>query len=134
MHSSVNQLLDDTPSSDGRPVQVEGVLGAQPEGYELLHYPKAERRANDEVDGPIYRSSVWLSFGNGSIQPNVTALSRWLGKRVRVHGVLMTTANPSPSREFHHHGGFGPYGFWLAALEVYSIQRLTSEERRENGT
>lgn len=119
MHRSVNQLLDELPSTQGNPIEVEGILNIQPEGYELLHYPKSERRANDEVSGPIYRSSVWLAFGNGSIQPNHSALAHWFGKRVRVHGIVQTTSNPSPEREFHHHGGFGPYGFWLAQLEVF---------------
>jgi hypothetical protein len=133
MPRSVNQLLDELNSVEDAPIEVEGVLNAQPEGYELLHYPKSERRGNDEVEEPIYRSNVWLAFGNGSLQPNHSALARWLGKRVRVHGIVQTASSPLPSREFHHHGGFGPYGFWLAQLEVYSIQRVTAEARRESG-
>ncbi|WP_140426299.1 hypothetical protein [Acidovorax sp. Root275] len=107
-------------------------MNAKPEGYELLHDPKSERRGDDEIEGPIYQSSVWLAFGNGSIQPHQAALERWIGKRVREQGIAQTTNTmPIASREFHHHGGFGPYGFWSARLEAYSIQRVTSEIRRE---
>ena len=130
MHRSVNQIFNEFCSTNGSPVEVEGILNLQPEGYELLHYPKAERRDSEKIEG----SSVWLVFGNGAIQPNHSALSRWLGKRVRAHGILKTCSNLVESREFHQHGGYGPYGLWLAQLEVYSIQRVTSEVRKENGS
>ncbi|MCO5358773.1 hypothetical protein [Acidovorax kalamii] len=107
-------------------------MNAKPEGYEFLHDPKSERRGDDEIEGAIYRSSGWLAFENGSIQPHLAALERWMGKRARVQGIAQTkNTMPIASREFHHHGGFGPPGFWPARLEPYSIQRVTSEIRRE---
>lgn len=130
MHRSVNQAFDEFASTNGSPLEIEGILNLQSEGYELLHYPKAERRDSGRVE----RLSVWLVFGNGAIQANNSALSHWIGKRVRAQGIFKTSANLLPSHEFHHHGGFGPYGLWLAQLEVYSIQRVTSEVRKESGT
>lgn len=40
---SVNQALDELVELDGKPVELEGILDLEPEGYHLLHYPKAVR-------------------------------------------------------------------------------------------
>lgn len=128
-HRSVHDVLDSLAALDGQAVEIEGVLGTETEGYEVLHYPKSQRRAATAADGPIYLSSLWLEFGTGSIQPNRQALKRWDGKRVRVHGIVHAP-EARPATAFGK-GGFGPYGFWPAAIEVYSIQRATSEQRVE---
>ncbi len=130
VHRTVHEVLDSLPKLEGQPVELEGVLGAEPEGYEVLHYPKAERRANSLDEGPILRSSIWLEFGIGSIQPNRQVLNRWQGKRVRIHGIVHSP-EPRPATVFGK-GGFGPSGFWPAAVEVYSIQRVTAEQRHEH--
>ena len=127
---SVNEALDQIESLHGLPVQVEGVLEASNdgahEGYELLHYPKTERRTEDS------RASVglWLQFGLGSIQPNRPVLSKWLGKRVRVQGIAY---GAECTREPHRAGALSDPLFWRAYLEVYSVQRVTSEERKQRG-
>ncbi len=128
---SVNEALDLLDSLNGQPVEIEGILVIEPEGYELLHYPRAERRATSSEGEVAFKSSFWLAFGNGGLQPNHTALARWQGKRVRVHGVIHTTEN-RPVYGALGTGGFGLHGFWPAEIECYSIQRVTAEERREN--
>jgi hypothetical protein len=128
---TVNEALDLLDSLDGQPVQIEGVLVIEPEGYELVHYPKVERRVASSEDGVVIRSSFCLAFGNGSLQPNQKALARWQGKKVRVHGVIHTP-ELRPAYGSLGKGGFGPHGFWPAEIECYSVQRVTAEERREN--
>lgn len=84
----INHALDQLTELNGRPVELEGVLVSEHGQYQLLHYPKAERRP-EHKDGLLgYEPSVVLEFRNGSIQPNHAALARWQGKRVRVHGIL----------------------------------------------
>jgi hypothetical protein len=128
---NVNGVIDLGVELNGCPVEVEGVLGLQSEGYFLQHYPKAERRPNRCDDGPIYQSSIWLATGTGSVQLNRSVLERWLGKRVRIHGIVHSTY-AHPTSEFHSHGGYGPYGFWPAQIEPYSVQRITADQRREH--
>jgi hypothetical protein len=130
-HRTVNQTLDQLEELHGQPVEIEGILGIKPEGYELLHYPKAERRPDNGNEGPIHESSLWLAFGSGSIKPNPSVLSRWEGKRVRIHGVVYSAKSLPVVKGFEGHGGFGPWGFWRAQVEPYSIQRVTSEQRKE---
>jgi len=128
----INEVLNRLSELDGVPVQLEGILAIHAEGYEIKHYPRAERR-HEYVDGESsYQSGVWLAFGDGSIQPNVSALSRWNGKRVRISGVIHSLSS-LPSLGWVGKGGFGPWGFWPAEVETYSIQRVTAEERREDG-
>jgi hypothetical protein len=110
---TVNQALDELVELDGKAAEIEGILVVESEGYHLLHYPKAERRPGP-TDGKIqYQPGIWLSFGTGSVQPNHVALSRWLGKRVRVHGLVRTIAS-LPDAGSLGRGGFGPWGFWPA--------------------
>lgn len=122
-HLSVNAVLDRIGELDGQPVEIEGVLGppAFDGDYELLHYPKAERRDAN--------ASFLLMFGHGSIQPNRLTLARWVGKRVRVHGVAYSGDDQAgrESERFDAWFEFRPH------VEVYSIQRVTSEQRKENG-
>jgi hypothetical protein len=123
---SINNALDKLVELDGMPVELEGVLAVEAEGYQLLHYPKAERRP-DYTDGHrSYPPTVLLAFGTGSLQPNREALSRWLGKRVRVHGILRSTRLPRSYEKMDVFGLVTP-----ASIEPYSIQRLTAEERRD---
>ena len=98
----------------------------------MKHYPKAERHSEHMEEGHSYQSGIWVEFGNGSIQPNNAVLSGWQGKRVRVHGVVHSVAS-LPSIGALGTGGFGPWGFWPATIEPSSVQRVTAEERRENG-
>lgn len=130
---TVNDVLDQAIELNGQPVEVEGILTVQPEGYHLLHFPKSERRDDRTDDGPIYRSSLWLATGSGSLQQNHSVLGRWCGKRVRVHGIVHSSLS-QPSQTFHGHGGYGPFGFWPAQVMPYSVQRVTSGQRRESGT
>lgn len=113
---SVNEVIDRLPELDGQPVEVTGLLTFEFENTSLGHFPKAERRdITEEVDPPYYRSSVWLAFGSGSIQPNKNVLSRWTGKRVLVTGVLR-----GPSGPF----GCGHFSGWGCEIEPYSIERV----------
>jgi hypothetical protein len=85
---AINHVLDRLAELDGMPIELEGILAAEPEGYQLLHYPKSERRPAYKDGGRSYPPIVVLTFGNGGMQPNESALTRWLGKRVRIHGML----------------------------------------------
>lgn len=123
---AINSALDQLVELDGMPVELEGVLAVEPEGYQLLHYPKAERRPAYRDGHRSYPPTVLLAFGNGSLQPNRNALTRWLGKRVRVHGILRSTLLP---RSYENMDVFGLV--MPASIEPYSIQRLTAGERRD---
>ena len=130
---AVNEALEQLADLEGEPVEIEGILEADSEGYELVHYPRSERRTAYLEGDDEYRPAFWLAFGNGSLRPNHAALKRWLGKRVRVHGLVRSLA-ALPVVSGLGKGGFGPWGFWPAEIEPYSVQRLTAEERRDNGT
>ena len=130
-HRSVNEVLADLGTPDEQPLELEGILEAHSEGFELLHYPKAERISGPQDGEHQYQAGVWIGFGNGRLQPNQDALTRWVGKRVRIHGILSSYLS-LPSFGSLGHGGFGPCGFWPAQIEPYSVQRVTAEERREN--
>jgi hypothetical protein len=130
-HRSVNEILAQLATLNDQPVQVEGILELQSEGFELLHYPKAERQSGPAEGEHQYQASIWVGFGNGSLQPNTEVLERWVGKRVRIHGVISSYLALPPVGSLGR-GGFGPWGFWPAQIEPYSVQRVTAEERREN--
>ncbi|WP_396616786.1 hypothetical protein ACHZ97_09475 [Lysobacter soli] len=127
---SVNGLIEQLAELDGQPVQVEGVLVLEPEGYELQHYPNSERLTTRTLFDSEYRPGIWIAFGDGALKPNHVALERWTGKRVRVVGIVKTIATLSPAGSLGR-GGFGPWGFWPAQIEPYSVQRVTADERRE---
>lgn len=130
---SVNEALDQIRELGGGPVEVEGILDARrsvdgalrTHEYWLLHYPAAERRPGGGQDRSMQDSRLWLEFGEGSIRPNPRALERWEGKRVRVHGIVHPPKSPSSIDPFE--------GNWVyhAHLEVYSVQRVTSEQRKD---
>lgn len=128
---AINEVLQHLDSLDGRPVEIEGVLSSESEGYQLLHYPKAKRRTPFAVDDHTYEPAVWIAPGDGSMRLNTSVLDRWVGKRVRVHGILTSYLSLAPVGSLGR-GGFGPWGFWPAQVEPYSVQRVTSEERREH--
>ena len=128
---TINQVMEQLAEIDGQAVELEGILALEPEGYHLLHFPKAERKPGPAESDNIYQSGVWLAFGSGSLQPNHSALSRWLGKRVRVYGVARTIAS-LPAFGSLGRGGFGSHGLWPAQIEPYYNQRLSAEERREH--
>jgi hypothetical protein len=126
----VSDVLERLEDLHGTAVQVEGVLTTSRSGtgggYELLHYPGAERQ---ELNDP-QQFKLWLEFGTGSIKPNNTVLTRWIGKRVRVHGIACRPKyllNPSVECSM------SDPSCWQAHLEVYSVQRVTSEQRRQRG-
>jgi hypothetical protein len=123
---AINNALDRLAELDGMPVELEGVLAMEAEGYQLLHYPKGERRADYSDGHRSYPPTVLLAFGNGSLQPNRDALSRWLGKRVRVHGLLRSTLLPRSYENIDVLGLVTP-----VSIEPYSIQRLTAGERND---
>lgn len=113
---SVNELIDRFPELDGQPVEVTGLLTFEFENTSIGHFPKAEHREiAEEVDPPYYQSSVWLTFGSGSIQPNEVVLSKWTGKRVLVTGVLRGPSGPY---------GCGHFGAWGCEIEAYSVVRV----------
>ena len=130
---TVNQALDAKSEINNAGVEIEGILGIEPEGFHLLHYPKVDRRE------PIYRGDarfncgIWLAFGDGSIRPNHQKLSQWEGKRVRVHGIFSLNLFKRHDGEIEE-AGSGPWGMWVAHIEPFSIQRVTSEQRHEAGT
>lgn len=65
-----------------------------------------------------------------AIQPNRLVLAKWIGKRVRVHGVAYCAKHlRNPEAEC-----FMPDPTcWRAHLEVYSVQRVTTEQRKQRG-
>ena len=128
----MNEVLDQLAALEGQQTQLEGVLEIHEEGYALKHCPNAERRSEHAEEGHSYQSGIWVEFGNGSIRPNDAVLGRWQGKRVRVYGVIHGVSS-LPSMGGAGKGGFGPWGFWPATVEPTSIQRVTAEERREDG-
>ena len=118
---TINQAFAALAELEGQAVQLEGILVAYDSGgYELLHYPSAERIAYRNANGRECHPAFWVAFGSGSLQPNHRALRRWSGKRVRVHG----TVRPGRSDlgEFHS-----------AVIEAFILQRVSAEERREQG-
>jgi hypothetical protein len=126
---AVNYALDRIVELDGTPIELEGILAVEPEGYHLLHYPKVERKPDYfDLSGRSYPPSVILAFGSGSLQPNHRVLSGWIGKRVRVHGVLHSTPLPRGDEQTVFMGLITP-----ARIEPYSVQLLTADERREHG-
>jgi hypothetical protein len=128
-HISVNDTLDRINELAGRPVEVEGVLDSSFDSclgrseYWLLHYPKAERRTAATAPQSTKPSRLWLAFGDGSLRPNPVALTRWDGKRVRVLGI----ARPARTTSEDLFSGNSAY---YAHVEVFSIQRLASEQRK----
>ena len=113
---SVNEVIDRADELDGKPVEIVGLLTFEFENHSLGHYPKAERREITEAaDPPYYQSSVWITFGAGSIQPNQEMLMRWQGKRVRISGVVRTPQGPF---------GCGHFSGWGCEVEAYTIERL----------
>lgn len=128
---TINEVFEQLAELDGQPLELEGILIADDSGgYEILHYPNSAR-IPCFIDGETeYRQSIWLAFGNGSLQPNKEALQRWSGKRVRVHGV-MRSISTLPTIEGFGKGGFGPWGLWPAEVEAYILQRVSADERRE---
>lgn len=129
-HISVNDTLDSINELRGSPVEVEGVLDSSFDGcagrpeYWLLHYPKAERRSAATSPQSTQPSRLWLSFGDGSLRPNPSALTRWEGKRVRVHGIVWPAKTTGE-------GIFEGNSAYHAHVEVYSVQRVASEQRKE---
>lgn len=81
-------------------------------------------------DGSEYHPAVCMAFGRGSLQPNLAALRRWSGKRVRVHGVLRSTL-PRPAFGAID-AYFDTFGGWLVDIEPYSLQRVSAFERRQH--
>jgi hypothetical protein len=129
---TINEVFEQLAELDGQPLELEGILIADDSGgYEILHYPNSAR-IPCFIDGETeYRQSIWLAFGNGSLQPNKDALQRWSGKRVRVHGV-MRSISTLPTIKGFGKGGFGPWGLWPAEVEAYILQRVSADERREH--
>jgi len=113
---NVNRVVDRIHDLHGKPVEVIGLLTFEFENTSIDHFPKTERRdITEEVDPPLYQSSVWLAFGTGSMRPNEQVLSRWNGKRVRITGIAYGPRGP---------GGCGHFGGWACEIEPYSIERV----------
>lgn len=113
---SVNDVIDRVHELDGMRLKIVGLLTFEFENHFLGHFPKAERREITEaVDPPFYQSIIWIEFGTGSIQPNYGVLTRWIGKRVRIAGVVRTPKGPC---------GCGHFGGWGCEVEADTIERL----------
>jgi hypothetical protein len=113
---TVNALINRAHELDGQPVDVVGLLTFEFENCSLNHFPTAARREITDADDAFYeRSSVWIAFGTGSIQPNQDVLTRWTGKRVRVVGIVRTPKGPC---------GCGHFGGWACEIEAFSIERI----------
>jgi hypothetical protein len=131
-HCTVNDTLARLDELSGQPLEVEGVLGSSLDDglggrhYWLLHYPKAERAPEGRSLPAPSAGGLWLAFGDGSLRPNATALARWEGKRVRIHGIAWTPRTSAPAGGLDDRAAYHPH------LEVYSIQRVTSQQRRED--
>jgi hypothetical protein len=124
---AINYALDWLAELNGHPFELEGISMLDGGRYQLLHYPKSERRT-EHTDGRLsYEPCLTLEFGNGSVQPNNVALSRWKGRRVRVHGILTARLLPQKYAEMDILGILCP-----GAIEPYSIQRITADERRRS--
>lgn len=114
---AVNEVIDRLDEFDGKPVELFGILNCEFENTSLEHYPAAERRdASDDPAQPHYRSSIWLAFGTGSIQPNMKALARWNRKRVRVTGIMAGREAPF---------GCGHFSAWGCEIMPYSIEPIS---------
>jgi hypothetical protein len=124
---TVNESLDRIVELDGAPVELEGMLGVQPEGYFLGHYPPSARKSDYVIANRRYPPFIILAFGNGSLQPNRDALERWIGQPVRVDGVLHSTPLPRADDPVEYLGLVTP-----GRITPYSIRRLTKVERRQN--
>jgi len=113
---TVNEMVDRADALDGQLVEVVGLLTFEFENSSLNHFPEAERRDVSGADDGFYeRSSVWIEFGTGSIQPNEKVLTRWTQKRVRVVGIVRTAKGPC---------GCGHFGGWGCEIEAFSIERI----------
>ncbi|GKS73307.1 hypothetical protein AVME950_00445 [Acidovorax sp. SUPP950] len=112
---SVNAALDELATLSGQDIAVVGILRFEFERTALDHFPKAERRTEND-DGPLEPSSVWLSVGSGALQFNKEQLLRWHGKRVTVLGTLLR-----PNEQL---GGCGHFSAWPAEVLARSIERL----------
>jgi len=113
---SVNDVIDRAVELDGKPVEIVGLLSFEFENHSLNHFPKAERREITEAtDPPYYQSSLWITFGTGSVEPDQKVLTRCTGKRVRISGVVRT-----PRGAF----GCGHFGGWACEVEAYTIEHL----------
>jgi hypothetical protein len=113
---SVNELIDRASELDGQPVDVAGILTLEFEDCSLGHFPKVERREITEtIDTPHYPSSVWITFGTGSIQPDEDVLARWTRKRVRVVGIVHVPEDGA---------GCGHFGRWACEVGAYAVERI----------
>ena len=113
---SVNELIDRASELDGQPVDIVGILTFEFEDCSLGHFPKVERREITEtIDTPYYPSSVWITFGTGSIQPNEEVLTRWTRKRVRVVGVVHVPKDGA---------GCGHFGRWGCEVDAYTVEHI----------
>lgn len=129
LHKSVNDCLECLEDMLNTPLEVEGVLKTTFAGHLgrhehwLLHYPRAERKADASNKSKTLVSRLLLEFGVGSIRPNLESLARWEDKRVRVHGIVRPARIPEAMSDSS--------SAYCTHLEVFSIQRLASEQRRE---
>ncbi|HEX8613669.1 MAG TPA: hypothetical protein VF800_20520 [Telluria sp.] len=113
---TINEVIDRLDEFNGKQVEIGGILNFEFENASLEHYPKAEHRdASDDRAQPYYPSSIWLAFGSGSIQPNMKALMRWNGKRVRVTGIMAAAEAPF---------GCGHFSAWGCEIMPYTIERI----------
>jgi hypothetical protein len=124
---AVNQVLDRLTELNGMPVEIEGILERGYGGYSIAHYPKAQGR-DRHIDGAMtYKANIEVRFGEGSIQPTITVLARWLWKRVRIHGQIQVNLLPQHYATVDSFANFSP-----AWIEPYSIQRVTADQRRDH--
>ena len=102
---SVNQALAQLEALSGEDVQVRGILSFDFEDVCISHFPKSERKEDNQ-------SSIWLQVGAGALGFDEDVCRRLHGKRVVAEGTLFA-ADPTM--------GCGHMGGWPAQLLVRNL-------------
>lgn len=97
---SVNEALDRIDELAGADICVRGLLSFEFEDVSITHLPRAER-------GEGYKSSIWLSTGNGALGFDQKRCQSLSGKIVVVEGTLFRPGLTV---------GCGHMGLWPAEL------------------
>lgn len=111
---SVNKILTDLASFEGKDITVGGILCFEFENCSIEHHPKSERIRDFLVAGHACQPSIWISVGSGSLSLNARTLKKWSGKRVVVEGTILIPDSTL--------GGCGHMSAWPAEILARSIE------------